>query len=135
MRRGWMRSQIGQRRTFIKLISFIHFGRWNVYSINPPNPMILTWQSNQPWPRPNNNSQTPTSHHNWSRLIWRCQINIIGFRGLMECIFHLPKLMNDINLVKVLLWPICDLIHPFPSSSNSPSSFIHFIWPMTYQKS
>ena len=34
-------TQIGQRRTFTKLRSFIHFGRWNVHSINPLNPMIL----------------------------------------------------------------------------------------------
>ena len=40
-----MRSQIGQRRTFIKLISFIYFGRWNVHSINPLDPMILIRQS------------------------------------------------------------------------------------------
>jgi hypothetical protein len=37
-------TQIGQRRTFIKLKSFIHFGRWNVYFTNPLNPMILTQQ-------------------------------------------------------------------------------------------
>ena len=35
-------TEIGQRRTFTKLRSFIHFGRWNVHSINPLNPMILT---------------------------------------------------------------------------------------------
>ena len=38
-------TQIGQRRPFIKLRSFIHFGRWNVHSINPLNPIILTYQS------------------------------------------------------------------------------------------
>ena len=41
----WIKTQIGQRRTFTKLKSFIHFGRWNVHSINPLNPMILTQQS------------------------------------------------------------------------------------------
>ena len=38
----WIKTQIGQMRTFTKLRSFIHFGRWNVHSINPLNPMILT---------------------------------------------------------------------------------------------
>jgi hypothetical protein len=46
-------TQIGHGRNFIKLKSFIHFGRWNVHFINLLNPMILTQQkSNQPWPRP-----------------------------------------------------------------------------------
>jgi hypothetical protein len=38
----WIKTQIDQRRTFTKLISSIHFGRWNVHFSNPLNPMILT---------------------------------------------------------------------------------------------
>ena len=38
-------TQIGHGRNFIKLKSFIHFGRWNVHFINPLNPMILIQQS------------------------------------------------------------------------------------------
>ena len=38
----WIKTQIDQRRTFTKLISSTHFERWNVHSINPLNPMILT---------------------------------------------------------------------------------------------
>ena len=64
---GWMRSQIGQRRTFIKLISFIHFGRWNVHSINPLNPMILTWQSQINLDQgPTTNNETQLSQYKWS---------------------------------------------------------------------
>ena len=63
----------------------------------------------------------------WPRLIWLCQVNIIGYRGLIECRFHLPKWMNNINLVKVLLCPIWVLIHSPPSSSHSPSLCIHIM--------
>ena len=56
----------------------------------------------------------------WSRLIWLCWIKIIGFRGLMKCTFHLPKWMNDFNLIKVLPWPICVCLLSPPSSSSIP---------------
>ena len=63
----------------------------------------------------------------WSRLIWLCWVKIIGFRGLLKCIFYLPKWMNGFNLIKFLLWPICvDSISP-PSSSQTHFALIHFM--------
>ena len=66
----WIKTQIDQRRTFTKLISFIHFGRWNVYSINPLNPMILTQQSQI------NLDQGPTTQVKLNKSISKAQHNL-----------------------------------------------------------
>ena len=37
---------------------------------SPKSNDINLTKSNQPWPRPNNKSQTQTSHHNWSTKLF-----------------------------------------------------------------
>ena len=68
-----MKTQIDQRRTFIKLISFIHFGRWNLHSINLLNPMILTQQSQI------NLDQGPTTQFKLTQIIKMAQHNYLAF--------------------------------------------------------
>ena len=69
-------TQIGQRRTFIKLKSFIHFGRWNVYFINALNPMILTQQSQI------NLDQGPTTQVKLNKSIKMAQDNLFAINQL-----------------------------------------------------
>ena len=88
-----MRSQIGQRRTFTKLILFIHFGRWNLHSINPLNPIILTWQSQI------NLDQGPTTTRKLNQVNTNGQQNLIGIYSIKNNkIVHL----NQIWFVKFL---------------------------------